>query len=39
MSLRSRQRASRLARITRIGETLAAVAEGAAADRRRALFT
>jgi flagellar export protein FliJ len=39
MSQRSRQRASRLARITRIGETLAAVAEGAAADRRRTLFT
>jgi flagellar export protein FliJ len=39
VSLRSRQRAERLARITRIGETLAAVAEGAAADRRRTLFT
>jgi len=39
MSLRTRQRADRLARITRIGETLAAVAEGAAADRRRTLAT
>ena len=39
MSQRTRQRAARLARITRIGETLAAVAEGAAADRRRTLFT
>jgi len=39
LSLRSRQRADRLVRITRIGETFAAVAEGAAADRRRALFT
>lgn len=38
MSSRSRQRAERLERIARIGETLAAVAEGAAADRRRALF-
>ncbi len=39
MSARSRQRADRLERIARIGETLAAVAEGAAADRRRSLFT
>jgi len=38
MSERSRQRANRLARVTRIGETLAAVAEEAAADRRRTLL-
>lgn len=39
MSTRTRQRADRLGRIARIGETLATVAEGAAADRRRTLHT
>ena len=38
MSARTRQRAERLQRIARIGDTLAAVAEGAAGDRRRTLF-
>lgn len=38
MSTRTRQRADRLERIARIGDTLASVAEGAAADRRRTLF-
>ncbi|MFM8988888.1 MAG: flagellar FliJ family protein, partial [Alphaproteobacteria bacterium] len=37
MSARSRVRADRLERIAKIGDTLAAVAEGAAAERRRAL--
>lgn len=38
MTARSRQRANRLERIARIGETLASVAEGAAADRRQTLL-
>lgn len=37
MSARNQQRARRLQRIARIGDTLASVAEGAAAERRRAL--
>ena len=37
MSTRSGQRAQRLLRIARIGDTLASVAESAAAERRRAL--
>jgi hypothetical protein len=37
MSTRSGQRAQRLQRIARIGDTLASVAESAAAERRRAL--
>ncbi|MFN5010953.1 MAG: flagellar export protein FliJ [Gammaproteobacteria bacterium] len=39
MSVRTRQRADRLQRIARVGDTLAVVAEGAAAERRRALAT
>lgn len=39
MSARILRRADRLERIARIGGTLAAVAEGAAAERRRALAT
>jgi len=37
MSARSSQRAARLKRIVRIGDSLASMAEGAAAERRRAL--
>lgn len=37
MTARSKERARRLQRIARIGDTLASVAEGAAAERRRAL--
>ena len=37
MSARSSQRAARLKRIVRIGDSLASMAESAAAERRRAL--
>ncbi|NBU24316.1 MAG: hypothetical protein EBS39_01585 [Gammaproteobacteria bacterium] len=39
MSVGARARADRLKRVARIGDTLAAVAEGAAAERRRVLAT
>jgi flagellar export protein FliJ len=39
MSVGARARADRLKRVARIGDTLAAVAEGAAAERRLALST